>query len=222
MVGVFFPQRSKISWVMLMFFQGWCWLPNQAAAGRAWAFWSYLEMSSKRSRKFLKKQWEVSRNLCQIFPQFESRWEHLGLPSSPSHNWQLWRLEDRPNGKLESFNVFFFEVNPYADQILNWQAKNALPGSFISSCNSFPFPFSPPAGSQDFVRLTFFLPSVLPCVRPSVCTSVLPSPNRKLQMAVPTEIWRSRLRSGSAHWDLKLGCKGTICVQKVQAWISQE
>ena len=187
-----------------------------AKSGRRRAGMGFLIIPGNEFKTFQKIPEETVgsfKKLLSDFSSIESRWEHLGLPSSPSHNWQLWRLEDRPNGKLESF-IFFFEVNPYADQILNWQAKNALPGSFISSCNSFRFLFP---HLQGLKTLSDLLSSVRPSfrlyVRPSFPQQETPHGSAHWDLALAVEVRQCPLRSEARSWDMR-DAKGRYVCRK--------
>ena len=50
----------------------------------------------------------------------------------------------------------------------------------------------------------------------------LRSGSRSWRPAVPTELWRSPFRSGSAHWDLELGARGWDPAVPTEIWFWEE
>jgi|OrbCmetagenome_4_1107370.scaffolds.fasta_scaffold100484_1 hypothetical protein len=63
-----------------------------AKSGRRRAGMGFLIIPGNEFKTFQKIPEETVgsfKKLLSDFSSIESRWEHLGLPSSPSHNWQL-------------------------------------------------------------------------------------------------------------------------------------
>ena len=185
-------RRAGMSFLML-FDHTWKWLQNVPENS-----WRNSGKFQETSVRFFLNWVQVGAPGAAIQPQSQL----ATLKAGRSTQWGTWK-----------FQCFFFFPKSTPMQIRYWidKPRTRCPVVSFRVVTRFRFLF-PHLPGEGLKTLSDFLPSfrasVLPCVRPSF----LPSPNSKLHIAVPTEIWRSRLRSGSAHWDLKLAVE--ICVMQ--------
>ena len=188
-----------------------------AKSGRRRAGMGFLIIPGNEFKTFQKIPEETVgsfKKLLSDFSSIESRWEHLGLPSSPSHNWQLWRLEDRPNGKLESF-IFFSKSTPM--QIRYWIDKPRTRCPVVSfRVVTLSVSFFPTCRVSRLCQ-TYFLPSVRPSfrlyVRPSFPQQETPHGSAHWDLALAVEVRQCPLRSEARSWDMR-DAKGRYVCRK--------